>query len=128
MATRSFIGLEQDKQVKYIYCHHDGYLEGVGAVLLQCYKKLDKVKQLIKLGDISSIRQEIEQIQPYDKEPHITFCRLDEYLNQSVALDLNIEYFYLFKENKWLYAPKDKEFKTLTDKVILQELVKRMNV
>lgn len=36
MSTRSYIGLEraQDRSVVYSYCHHDGYLEHNGVLLL----------------------------------------------------------------------------------------------
>ena len=54
MATRSRIGMEQPNgEVRSIYCHWDGYPEGVGATLKEHYTNPEKVEALIALGDIS---------------------------------------------------------------------------
>jgi len=56
MATRSRIGMEQPNgEVRSIYCHWDGYPEGVGATLQEHYTNPEKVEALIALGDISSL-------------------------------------------------------------------------
>ena len=56
MATRSRIGMEQPNgEVRSIYCHWDGYPEGVGATLQEHYTNPEKVAALIALGDISSL-------------------------------------------------------------------------
>jgi hypothetical protein len=66
MATRSRIGIElTDKNgeriVKSIYCHWDGYPEGVGKILMEHYQDRDKVEKLIKLGAISFLEASIEK-------------------------------------------------------------------
>lgn len=54
MSTRSRIGMiQKDGSVKSIYCHFDGYPEGVGAVLKKHYTNPEKVEELLELGDIS---------------------------------------------------------------------------
>jgi hypothetical protein len=59
MATRSRIGIEmQDGSVQSIYCHWDGYPQGVGAMLQEHYQDPSKVEALIALGDISFLREE----------------------------------------------------------------------
>lgn len=56
MATRSFIGIEEEPEVyKFIYCHWDGYLEYNGMILNEAYKTRDKVIDLVNGGDISSL-------------------------------------------------------------------------
>jgi hypothetical protein len=56
MATRSFIGkLNHDGSITGVYCHWDGYPEGVGETLAKHYTNVQKVDQLIDLGDISSL-------------------------------------------------------------------------
>lgn len=56
MATRSTIALEfADGTVQQIYSHWDGYLDGVGATLAEHYKDPFKVRDLIDLGDLSSL-------------------------------------------------------------------------
>ena len=53
MATRSRIAIEnQDGTVTSIYCHFDGYLDGVGKKLFNHYDR-EKTEKLIELGDIS---------------------------------------------------------------------------
>jgi len=56
MSTRSNIGiLNTDGTIDFIYCHFDGYVEGVGAILHEHYLDESKVRELIALGDISSL-------------------------------------------------------------------------
>ena len=39
MSTRCRIGIEnKNGTITSIYCHHDGYLEGVGEILVNHYK------------------------------------------------------------------------------------------
>lgn len=44
-----------DGKVKSIYCHWDGYPEGVGRKLQRSYTDPKKVEELLSLGDISSL-------------------------------------------------------------------------
>lgn len=59
MSTRCMIGYKDTnsdhKDIKAIYCHHDGYLSGVGAYLNAWYRDPRKVRQLMELGSISSL-------------------------------------------------------------------------
>jgi hypothetical protein len=57
MATRSTIALEYaDGTIGQVYCHWDGYLEHNGAMLLEYYSNPFILRDLIDLGDISSLR------------------------------------------------------------------------
>ncbi len=56
MATRSTIALEfADGTVQQVYCHWDGYLANNGAILQEHYSDPFKLRELIDLGDISSL-------------------------------------------------------------------------
>ncbi len=55
MSTRSAIIEKTGSVYRGIYCHFDGYEDGVGHVLLKHYQDPTKVKALIDLGDISSL-------------------------------------------------------------------------
>lgn len=56
MATRSMIGIKYDENnCEAIYCHYDGYYDAVGFRLHQYFTNIDKIKDLISLGDISSL-------------------------------------------------------------------------
>lgn len=56
MATRSTITVKcNDGKYRAIYCHFDGYLDGVGADLLQHYNNQEAAERLIANGDCSSL-------------------------------------------------------------------------
>ena len=56
MATRSIIGqVQTNGKIKTIYCHWDGYLEGVGQTLANYYDTDEKVSELVALGDLSTL-------------------------------------------------------------------------
>ena len=60
MGTRSTIALEfADGTVEQVYCHWDGYLAYNGKMLLEHYSDPFKLRDLIDLGDISSLKPTI---------------------------------------------------------------------
>ncbi len=59
MATRSFIARTTKSGYEGVYCHWDGYLEGVGSGLLEHYMDPDKIALLLSYGDISSLGADI---------------------------------------------------------------------
>lgn len=68
MATRSRIGIvNKDGSIRSIYCHWDGYPEGVGSILHKNYQDRDKVEELISLGSISSLGDSIHTTISYVK-------------------------------------------------------------
>lgn len=63
MSTRSRIGiLKKDGSIDSIYCHLDGYPEGVGLKLYKHYNNINKINRLIKLGDISHLENKINPL------------------------------------------------------------------
>lgn len=67
MATRSLIGkLNADGTITNIYCHFDGYPEHNGVVLQECYNTPFKVDQLLALGNLSVLGEEIGDKQDFD--------------------------------------------------------------
>ena len=119
MSTRSHIGMLDNKSnnVRYIYCHWDGYPEYVGYMLNTYYKDRDKVEALINLGDISKLDKNI-----YPKGNHsfdepeegvtVSYNRdrgetWDDTRFKTTQLanygkeDLFIEYSYLFRDGEW---------------------------
>ena len=71
MATRSRIAMETENgKVVSIYCHSDGYVSHNGVILQKWYDDSDKVKELISLGDISSLSQTVAPTGPHSfKDP-----------------------------------------------------------
>ncbi len=67
MATRSTIALEfADGTVGKVYCHWDGYLDNNGKLLLNNYSDPFKLRDLIDLGDISSLGPNIGDKHEFD--------------------------------------------------------------
>ena len=58
MGTRSRIGVMHGDKVKSIYCHWDGYLEGVGVTLLNHYDSA-RANNLVALGDLSALAKNL---------------------------------------------------------------------
>lgn len=95
MSTRSFIcKYDADKKAyRAIYCHFDGYVKGVGAMLDANYNTESKVNALLDLGDISSLDATVEETKRNaykDSKPRY-LANIDE----EVA-DSDIEYVYLY--------------------------------
>jgi hypothetical protein len=60
MATRSTISLEfADGTIGQVYCHWDGYLAHNGKILFENYSNPFILRDLIDLGDLSSLRPTI---------------------------------------------------------------------
>ncbi len=123
MATRSRIGMEctdafGNKFVKSIYCHFDGYPEGVGATLQEHYFDREKVAALIELGAISFLEKEVAPTGPHSfdsPQPGVVVAYhrdrgedpIDPRVDGSVSYYFNNsdleQYGYLFtEEGEWL--------------------------
>ena len=109
MATRCVIGIKRkDGTNECINCHYDGYLQGVGDMLLNHYKAQDKLEKLLELGDISALRENVELeegVQHSFKEPDayttIAYGRDRGEKNvQSIVFD-TIEQFQREFNNSW---------------------------
>lgn len=63
MSTRSTISvLNKDNTVTSIYCHSDGYLQGVGYMLFTHYNTPEMVQELIALGDLSCLQENLNPL------------------------------------------------------------------
>jgi hypothetical protein len=118
MATRSRIGvMMDDNTIKQVCCHWDGYIEGAGLTLIENYDSIELAKELINLGDISSLRREISTDEPHsfdnpadgvtvfygrdrgDSGTQPAFVSMDEWL--SVEFSSFIDFYYLFNDGQW---------------------------
>ena len=71
MATRSTIAmrLEDGETIRSVYCHFDGYPDGVGATLREHYTNAAKIEQLLDLGDLSVLDVEIGEKVDFNGRP-----------------------------------------------------------
>ena len=110
MSTRCLIGMENEEgTITFIYCHHDGYPEGVGKNLTEYYNNEEIIKKLLSLGAISGLDSTIERTakEAYnDEDTRVAHSRKDFVESQGDA-----NYYYLWKNDKWLMSSGNpKEF------------------
>ena len=102
MGTHSSIGIKTSNgKVMFVDCHYSGFIKGVGRVLFEHYRNLDKVIDLLMDGDIESLgitpnttKRESEEA-GWHKEPRVA-RDVEEW--QRIG---DGEYFYLFNRGKW---------------------------
>lgn len=108
MSTRSRIAIQKEGgEVVSIYCHFDGYIEGVGRTLKAHYNDKDKTLNLIEGGDISVLMNTTETTKYYKDrgdewdtiKPEV-HRSLDQ-LMASLRGDIFIEFVYLYADGKW---------------------------
>jgi hypothetical protein len=124
MSTRSRIGiLESDGKIESVYCHSDGYLSWNGRLLLENYTDINKIRELISLGDMSSLAEEIGSKHGFDydqrPEKQCTFYDRDRGETDVAAIkhnnikefyeylsDSDQEYYYLWDvvNSKWMWG------------------------
>jgi hypothetical protein len=74
MTANSAIGFSYDNRIMSVYCHYEGYLEGVGATLYHFYKSPSKIMRLLQNGWISTLQPTIEETVFYkDTQPNIDY-------------------------------------------------------
>ena len=114
MATRSIIAKLDDKGVQAIYCHNDGYLSNNGKILDQHYTDEDKVNELLAGGDISSLKDTIEDTIFYmrdrgEKYKQATFLHDETELIKFAFEECDAEVVYMFAYCTWyVYDNSDK--------------------
>ena len=111
MSTRSFIGIQHpDGKVHGIYCHHDGYLDGVGATLAAHYTTVRRVLDLIQLGSLSSLGEDLDVTQAYHRDRGEELSVSDYPSADAIRFDDGgYEFIYLFRPGgdgtyAWHYA------------------------
>jgi hypothetical protein len=55
MATRSNINVKVNDKYHSVYCHNDGYPEGVGETLVNHYNSQELAERLVSFGDMSTL-------------------------------------------------------------------------
>lgn len=116
MATRSRIGIQDENgTIRSIYCHFDGYPDGVGATLIDHYSNRQKLNMLINLGDISKLGENVATMDEHsfnkpkegitvayhrDRGEPLTRARVDSSLEEFHVSEL---YGYVYTlEDKWV--------------------------
>jgi hypothetical protein len=115
MSTRSMIAFDNGDVTYAIYCHFDGYVDGVGCTLFNYYNEVEKVEELMDLGNLSMLCPEIGEKQDFNNPTDKNWClaygrdrgetgqEAKEYLSvRDAMMDFNwCDYLYVFDGNEW---------------------------
>ena len=113
MATRSHIGRRNiDDTVDYIYCHWDGFPSHNGAILKEHYITMDKVNELLELGDLSSLEKNIgskhdwngppeDECNAYARDRGEKLKTARNKTFRDLINDDNVDYVYVFDGDYW---------------------------
>lgn len=86
-----------------IYCHWDGYPDGIGKVLLDKFNNYDDILNLISGGWCSSV--DYEGVRHYANRDKEYWDMIKPTQTHSACVVAGwTEYAYVFKNNKWYYA------------------------
>ena len=124
MSTRSLIGIRTAKGYKHIYCHYDGSPEHHLPILEKCYSDPAKAEELISLGDLSVLAEEIGEKHDFDKgiDKQPNWClyygrdceeenvdtRLTKTIKEAYKRQDDVEYIYVLEGIEWkCYTPDD---------------------
>jgi len=136
MSTRSMIALKREDKITAIYCHFDGYVEGVGMTLLRHWNTLEKVESLMELGDLSSLGLEIGQKQDFNLPTDKTWClaygrdrgetdvgsRDFHSLHYAEGNYGDVDYLYVFDGTHWSFKRRGAKEYTDLGQYALEEL------
>lgn len=131
MSTRSTISiLNDDGTVQTVYCHFDGHPDHNGFILKNCYATPGAIKELLSLGDMSSLGATIgtkanakhaiddnvsvngknvsrqciayhrDRSEPVRQTMQRTYSNLERFKSQERPQAYN----YLFKDGRWLVS------------------------
>ena len=120
MSTRCYIGIKNDDgSIDAIYCHHDGYPSYMGKMLNENYNGEELVRELIALGDLSSLCKKLNptdgsghSFEHPEKDVTVAYHR-DRGEDFNYAHCANVTEFWGFMsglsdiEHEYLYYPKD---------------------
>jgi len=137
MGTRSTIALEfADGTVQQVYCHWDGYLAHNGKILFENYSNPFILRDLIDLGDLSSLGERIGTQHAFDKAPEgeCTFYKRDRNESGCEAKSfvdfqhylVNHQYeeyeYILRKDGNWYVKCHDEPYVLLTEAFIQSQV------
>ncbi len=121
MSTHARIGIERsDGTVAHIYCHLDGYLGGVGEVLMEHYTAPETIEELISLGDISDLGESTAPgwTSVYGRD-YGDYADTQAIVSPSVQAMYdtyhNTPYLYVWADNRWLVSVLGEAFEPLVD-------------
>lgn len=107
MATRSSITLKDGEKFISVYCHWDGYVANNGVLLQTNYNTIEKIRELLTKGDMSSLHETVADIEYYaDRGEDGVEPREYHTVRDMIEAEWQ-EYNYLFVNGKWMFSRDD---------------------
>jgi hypothetical protein len=103
MATRSTIAMSVPEGIRAVYCHWDGYEEGVGQALKDYWTTPEALMNLLDHGDLSSLGASLSETVFYADRGENTPARLFKSEGEwfDWAVSCGCEYAYLLVGDAW---------------------------
>ncbi len=117
MSTRSNIALELNNgNVERIYCHWDGYPDNNGRILLENYTTSEQVAEMLALGDMSSLEENINEITFYARDREEDLEKPTRFDSREDAKNNMEEYLYIFtKDGEWIVSDYGEDFRPVVE-------------
>lgn len=122
MSTNCRIGYKnEDGKYESIYCHWDGYETYTGAILVKSYTTIERVKELLSYGDLSSIAAPIDDCIFYHRDRDEEWDQVKpKILDFTETHRIREEYNYCFMDGEWYGFTYD-----INDAYSIKEFLKR---
>ena len=126
MSTRSAIGyLTPNGNVRAIYCHWDGYVNGgVGETLVTEWQSAYRVAQLVESGHMSQLGIDLKSSVFYGRDRGETDVSPEEFESMyqfSSSYLGECEYVYLYTRDGWLVQTEKRKTFTRVDTYLAAE-------
>ena len=126
MSTRSAIGyLTPNGNVRAIYCHWDGYVNGgVGETLVTEWQSAYRVAQLVESGHMSQLGIDLKSSVFYGRDRGETDVSPEEFESMyqfSSSYLGDCEYVYLYTRDGWLVQTEKRKTFTRVDTYLVAE-------
>jgi|TARA_R110000772_G_scaffold36212_3_gene86849 hypothetical protein len=126
MSTRSAIGyLTPNGNVRAIYCHWDGYVNGgVGETLVTEWQSAYRVAQLVESGHMSQLGIDLKSSVFYGRDRGETDVSPEEFESMyqfSSSYLGECEYVYLYTRDGWLVQTEKRKTFTRVDTYLVAE-------
>lgn len=99
--SASIIKENEDGTFSGIYCNRDGWPDRVGVMLSDLYDTEERVSELIALGDISSLGENIENTKAYHRDFEGSLDIHNGNSWEEVDSLIDGSYVYVFQNGNW---------------------------
>ena len=127
MSTNSTINVKINDEVHSVYCHWDGYEDGVGRTLLECYNSQELAEQIVKFGDLSFLDATMDCPEGHTYDTPVKGCSVaylrdrgkdcgeeTKILKGNEKLKYFEEYNYFWDGSKWqVLASEDEKYRDI---------------